>query len=53
MCKRAVSRTRCGILYAAPQSGDRTEHLALLRPRLCSATLRKSYALRGVGGTAR
>src|SRR4051812_4028636 len=27
-----VSRTRCGILHAAPQSRDRTEHRALYGP---------------------
>ena len=45
-----MSRTRCGILHAAPQSRDP----ALVRiagPRLCSAPLRKSYALRCVRGT--
>src|SRR3978361_641878 len=36
-----VSRTRCGILHAAPQSRDRTKHRALLRPRLCSAPRRE------------
>jgi hypothetical protein len=35
-----VSRTRCGILHAAPQSRDRTRHRSPLRPRLCSASLR-------------
>src|SRR4051794_11158184 len=37
-----VSRTRCGILHAAPLSGERTKHRRLLRPRLCSAPLRKA-----------
>jgi hypothetical protein len=46
-----VSRTRCGILHAAPQSRDRTKRRRLLRPRLCSAPLRKGYALRCVRGT--
>ncbi len=46
-----VSRTRCGILHAAPQSRDRTKHRRSQRPRLCSAPLRKSYALRCVRGT--
>jgi hypothetical protein len=46
-----VSRTRCGILHAAPQSRDRHEHRRLVRPRLCSAPLRKCYALRCVRGT--
>src|SRR4051794_34622100 len=46
-----VSRTRCGILHAAPQNRDRTRHRRSLRPRLCSAPLRKSYALRCVRGT--
>src|ERR1700733_10769551 len=46
-----VSRTRCGILHAAPQSRDRTKHQRSLRPRLCSAPLRKGYALRCVRGT--
>jgi hypothetical protein len=46
-----VSRTRCGILHAAPQSRDRTKHRRQLRPRLCSAPLRKGYALRCVRGT--
>jgi hypothetical protein len=32
-----VSRARCGILHAAPQNRDRTEHRRLVRPRLCSA----------------
>jgi hypothetical protein len=45
-----VSRTRCGILHAAPQSRDRTKHRRPLRPRLCSAPLRKGYALRCVRG---
>src|ERR1700760_748538 len=36
-----VSRTRCGILHAAPQSRDRTKHRRSLRPRLCRAPLRK------------
>jgi hypothetical protein len=40
-----VSRARCGFLHAAPQNRDRTEHRRLLRPRLCSAPLRKNYAL--------
>src|SRR6201985_2735614 len=46
-----LSRTRCGILHAAPQSRDRYERRRLVRPRLCSAPLRKSYALRCVRGT--
>jgi hypothetical protein len=46
-----VSRTRCGIVHAAPQSRDRTKHRRSLRPRLCSAPLRKGYALRCVRGT--
>ena len=33
-----VSRTRCGILYAAAQSRDRTKHRRPLRPRLCTAS---------------
>jgi hypothetical protein len=48
----SVSRTRCGILHAAPQSRDPC--LLMLcnhGPRLCSAPLRKSYALRCVRGT--
>src|ERR1700710_1019323 len=48
-----VSRTRCGILHAAPQSRDRTKHRRSLRPRLCSAPLRKCYALHCVRGTFR
>jgi hypothetical protein len=40
-----VSRTRCGILHAAPQSRDRNEHRRLVRSRFCEAPLRKSYAL--------
>jgi hypothetical protein len=40
-----VSRTRCGILYAAPQSRDRDERRCLVRSRFCEAALRKSYAL--------
>src|SRR3954453_4495343 len=40
----AVSRTRCGILHAAPQSRDRTKLCAPLRPRLCSAPLRKGHS---------
>jgi hypothetical protein len=36
---------------AAPQSRDRHERKRLVRPRLCSAPLRKSYALRCVRGT--
>src|SRR4051794_39778399 len=36
-----VSRTRCGILHAAPQSRDRTKHRRSLRPRLCSAPRRE------------
>jgi hypothetical protein len=47
-----VSRTRCGILHAAPQSRDRTKRRSSLRPRLCSAPLRKCCALRCVRGTA-
>ena len=46
-----VSRARCGILHAAPQNRDRTKHRRSVRPRLCSAPLRKSYALRCVRGT--
>jgi catechol 2,3-dioxygenase len=46
-----VSRARCGILHAAPQSRDRTKHRRSLRPRLCSAPLRKCCALRCVRGT--
>jgi hypothetical protein len=38
-------------LRAAPQSRDRTGHHAPLRPRLCSAPLRKCCALRCVRGT--
>src|SRR5205085_6728279 len=37
----SVSRTRCGILHAAPQSRDRTKHRRSVRPRLCSAPLRE------------
>jgi hypothetical protein len=40
-----VSRTRCGILHAAAQSRDRHEHRSLLRPRLCSASLREERSL--------
>src|SRR4051794_1938849 len=47
----SVSRTRCSVLHAAAQSRDRNKHRRLLRPRLCSAPLRKSYALRCVRGT--
>src|SRR4051794_8196596 len=36
---------------AASQNRDRTERRCLVRPRLCSAPLRKSYALRCVRGT--
>src|SRR4051812_43817473 len=36
-----VSRTRCGILHAAPQSRDRTKHRRSLRPRLWSAPRRE------------
>src|SRR3978361_761473 len=36
---------------AASQSRDRTKYRRSLRPRLCSAPLRKSYALRCVRGT--
>src|SRR5436305_11962262 len=36
-----VSRTRCGILHAAPQSRDRTKRRRSVRPRLCSAPLRE------------
>jgi len=43
-----VSRTRCGILHAAPQSRDRTKRRRSLWPRLCSAPLRKGCALRCV-----
>ncbi len=46
-----VSRTRCGILHAAPQSRDHTKRWSLLRPRLSSAPFRKSYTLRCVRGT--
>ena len=44
--KNCVSRTRCGILHAAPQSRDRTEHRRPLRPRLCSAPLREERCVR-------
>ena len=47
-----MSRTRCGILHAAPQSRDRIKHRRSLRPRLSSAPLRKGYALRCVRGTS-
>src|SRR3954452_9196256 len=46
-----VSRARCSVLHAASQNRDRTKHRRSLRPRLCSAPLRKSYALRCVRGT--
>src|SRR3954453_16092219 len=36
-----VSRTRCGILHAAPQSRDRPKRRRSLRPRLCSAPRRE------------
>ena len=36
-----VSRTRCGILHAAPQSRDRTKHRRLVRPRISSAPRRE------------
>src|SRR6195952_2852889 len=36
-----VSRARCGILHAASQNRDRTNHRRPLRPRLCSAPLRE------------
>src|SRR5438128_388251 len=36
-----VSRTRCSVLHAAPQSRDRTKHRVLLRPRLSSAPRRE------------
>src|SRR3954447_22485472 len=36
-----VSRTRCGILHAAPQSRDRTKRRRFVRPRLCSAPRRE------------
>src|ERR1700754_2102878 len=36
---------------AASQNRDRTKHQRSLRPRLCSAPLRKGYALRCVRGT--
>src|SRR5436305_5050039 len=39
--KALVSRPRCGILHAAPQSRDRTKHRCSLQPRLCSAPLRE------------
>src|SRR6201991_4869962 len=37
----SVSRTRCGILHAAPQSRDGTKRRSLVRPRLSSAPRRK------------
>jgi hypothetical protein len=46
-----VSRARCSALRAASQNRDRTKHRRFVRPRLCSAPLRKSYALRCVRGT--
>ena len=39
-----VSRMRCGILHAARRAGH-TKHRCSFRPRLCSAPLRKSYAI--------
>jgi hypothetical protein len=45
-----MSRTRCGILDAAPQSRD-PALAKIAGPRLSSAPLRKSYALRCVRGT--
>jgi hypothetical protein len=47
----SVSRARCSALRAASQNRDRTKHRRSLRPRLSSAPLRKSYALRCVRGT--
>src|ERR1700712_5711717 len=49
--KDLVSRTRCGILHAAPQSRDRYERRCLIRPRLRSAPLPKDCALRCVRDT--
>src|SRR4051794_3183267 len=46
-----VSRTRCGILHAAPQSRGRARHRSALRRRLSSAPLRNRSALRRARGT--
>ena len=47
-----MSRTRCGILHAAPQSRDRPSAGVCGRPRLCSAPRREEAALlRCVRGT--
>src|SRR6201985_3412293 len=43
-CYGRVSRTRRGILHAAPQSRDRTKRRSSLRPRLCSAPRREEAA---------
>src|SRR6185295_9656400 len=50
MCRR-VSRARCSVLHAASQNRDRTKRRRPVRPRLCSAPLRKCCALRCVRGT--
>src|ERR1700710_1671909 len=47
-----VSRARCSALRAASQNRDRAKHRRSLRPRLCSAPLRKCCALRCVRGTS-
>ena len=46
-----MSRTRCGILHAAPQSRDRTKLPALHDPGSAAHRFAKSYALRCVRGT--
>ena len=46
-----VSRTRCSVLHAAPQSRDRHKRCISLRPRLSSAPRRKCGALRSIRGT--
>ncbi|HEV7879619.1 hypothetical protein [Bradyrhizobium sp.] len=48
-----VSRTRCGVLHAAPQSRDRTKRRRLLRPRLSSAPRREGRRAAQHPGNAR
>jgi hypothetical protein len=46
-----VSRTRCSVLHAAPQSRDPPQHHIRHGPRISSAPRRKGGALRSIRGT--
>jgi hypothetical protein len=48
---RLVSRTRCSVLHAAPQSRDPRRCTVQDGPRISSALRRKSGALRSIRGT--